>query len=287
MATFSPEQIRAFLDRIGYPSGPADVPGPSEETLSELHWAHLQAVPFENLDIVRLEREIRLEPGALYGKIVAERRGGYCFEVNGLLAVVLGDIGFGVRRVMVQFVQEDGGLSPAFDHLALIVSAPSDPSDHGERDRWLVDVGSGRQAFPRPLRMVPDIEQHQPEVGTTYRLTRDDAPGRWMLHTRVGEADWSPWYAFDETERELTDFAGRNTFFQTDDASPFRRGPMATRSRPDGRVTVTGDRLIETVGGVRSEREITAAEADALLASEFGIVVSGEPGHDPAAEPAR
>ena len=287
MATFSPEQIRAFLGRIGYPSGPTGLPEPSGEILGELHWAHLQAVPFENLDIVRFERAIHLAPEALYGKIVTERRGGYCFEVNGLLAVVLGDIGFGVRRVMVQFIQEDGGRSRAFDHLALIVSAPGDLSDHGEPTRWLVDVGSGRQAFPRPLRMVADIEQHQPEVGTTYRLTRDDAPGRWVLHTRVGDADWSPWYTFDETERALADFAERNTFFQTDPSSPFRQGPLATRSRPDGRVTVTGDRLIETVGGVRSEREITAEEAEALLASEFGIVVSGEPGHDPTPEPAR
>lgn len=270
MATFNPEQIRAFLQRIGQPTDDRGLPVPSEELLHDLHWAHLQSVPFENLDIVRLERTIRLEPRAIYGKIVGERRGGYCFEVNGLLAVILPDLGFAVRRVMVQFVQADGGMSEPFDHLALIVSVPGED----ECDRWLVDVRSGRQAFARPLRMVADLEQHQPEVDTTYRLTRDDgADDRWVLHTKVGGGDWAAWYAFDEIPRELADFAGRNAFFQTDDVSPFRQGPLATRSRPGGRVTVTGDRLVETVGGVRSEREITSAEVDALLSSEFGIVL--------------
>lgn len=269
MATFSLEQIRAFIDRVGCPLDSDQLPAPSGGLLHELHWAHLQAVPFENLDIVRLGREIRLDPTSIYGKIVGERRGGYCFEVNGLLAVVLADVGFGVRRVMVRFVQEDGGLSEPFDHLALIVSVPGE--DDGAP--WLVDVGSGRQAFARPLRLVADLEQRQPEVDTTYRLTRGDADGRWVLHTRVGGGDWAAWYTFDETARELADFAGRNAFFQADDGSPFRQGPMATVSRPGGRVTVTGDRLIETVGGVRSERAITAEEADALLASEFGIVL--------------
>lgn len=275
MATFSPEQIQAFLERIGYPSAHRELSAPSGELLHDLHWAHLRAVPFENLDIVRIRRPILLDPAALYGKIVEERRGGYCFEVNGLLAAVLSDLGFEVRRVMVQFIQE-GGLSPAFDHLALIVSIVGDgAAGLGERNRWLVDVGSGRQAFPRPLRLVAGLEQHQPEVDTTYRLTR--AGERWELATKVSDGEWAPWYTFDETERELVDFAERNTFFQTDPSSHFRQGPLATRSRPDGRVTVTGDRLIETVGGVRSERAITPEEADALLASEFGIVLPGVP----------
>ena len=286
MATFSPEQIRAFLERIGVSPDGGEPSAPSGELLAAMHWAHLQAVPFENLDIVRLGREIRLDPGALYGKIVGERRGGYCFEVNGLLAVVLGDIGFGVRRVMVQFVQGDGGLSPTFDHLALIVSVPGGGTgDPGER--WLVDVGSGRQAFARPLRMVADVEQYSPEVRTTYRLTREGVRDRWVLHTRVGEGEWAPWYAFDETERELADFAGRNAFFQTDEASPFRQGLLATRSRAGGRVTVTGDRLIGTVDGVRSEREIGPEEVEALLASEFGIVVAAAPGDGASGEGAR
>jgi len=278
MATFSPVQIRAFLDRVGYPLEPDHLPAPSGELLAELHWAHLQSVPFENLDIVRLERELRLNPAALYGKIVGERRGGYCFEVNGLLAVILEDLGFAVRRVMARFIQKEGGLSAAFDHLALIVSVPDD-----DGAPWLVDVGSGRQAFARPLRMIADLEQHQPEVDTTYRLTRGGEADRWVLHTNVGGGDWAAWYAFDETPRELVDFADRNAFFQTDDASPFRQGPLATRSRPGDRVTVTGHLLIETIAGVRSEREITPEEVDALLSSEFGIVLAA-PASDPSSQ---
>lgn len=267
MATFSSAQLRAFLDRIDLPTAIDEPPAPTGDLLDELHWAHLRAVPFENLDIIRLNRPIVLDPAALYGKIVGERRGGYCFEVNGLLAAILADLGFGVTRVMVQFV-EGGELTTAFDHLALLVTIP------GEEGRWLADVGSGGQAFPRPLRLLTDVEQHAPEVDTTYRLTRDDE--RWTLHLRVGAEDWATWYTFAETPRALADFAGRSAFFQDDPSSHFRQGPMATLSRRDGRVTVTGDRLIETVGRVRTDRAITPGEVDALLASELGIVLPSQ-----------
>ena len=277
MATFSPAQIRSFLERIGIPVAHDGLPAPTAALLDELHWAHLRAVPFENLDIVRLNRRIVLDPAALYGKIVGERRGGYCFEVNGLLAAILADLGFGMTRVMVQFMEE-GELTTAFDHLALLVTVPS------EDGRRLADVGSGGQAFPRPLRLVADVEQHAPEVDTAYRLTHDGE--RWTLYIRVGAGDWVPWYVFDETPRALADFAGRSAFFQDDPSSLFRKGPMATLSRPDGRVTVTGDRLIETVAGVRTERAIAPEEVDALLASELGIVLAGHRQDGPSAETA-
>jgi arylamine N-acetyltransferase len=186
MVTFSAEQIQAFLDRIGIPSERVELPAASGALLGDLHWAHLRAVPFENLDIVRLGREIQLDQDALYGKIVGERRGGYCFEVNGLLAVILTDLGFTARRVMVQFVEDGGELSPAFDHLALIVSIPDGEDEVRDRDGDRVAGRCGERAagLPRPLQMVPDLEQYQPEVDTTYRLTRDDAGDRWVLHRR-------------------------------------------------------------------------------------------------------
>src|SRR5215203_5892699 len=119
----------AYLQRIEY-LGPAE---PTLETLAGVVLAHLRAVPFENLDIVPLARPLRLDPEGLYAKIVGERRGGYCFELNGMLALLLEDLGFTVVRVACQFT-EDGGYSDPFDHLALIVTFPG-------LGRWLVDVG--------------------------------------------------------------------------------------------------------------------------------------------------
>src|SRR4051794_25362765 len=81
----------AYLDRIRHTGSRA----PTIEALRALHRAHLHAVPFENLDI-HLGRPIRLDPGAFFRKIVGERRGGFCYELNGLFAELLAALGFEV-----------------------------------------------------------------------------------------------------------------------------------------------------------------------------------------------
>ena len=103
----------AYLARIGY-EGSTE---PTLETLAGIVLAHLRAVPFENLDIVPLARPLRLDPEGLFAKIVGERRGGYCFELNGTLALLLEDLGLTVVRVACQFTEETGYSDP-FDHLA-------------------------------------------------------------------------------------------------------------------------------------------------------------------------
>ena len=126
-----PFDRQAYLDRIGY-DGPVD---PTPQTLADLTLAHLRAVPFENLDIVPLGRPLRLDPAGLSQKIVGERRGGFCFELNGLFALLLEGLGFDVARVACRFVEAAAETDP-FDHLALLVTPPG-----GEP--WFVDVGAG------------------------------------------------------------------------------------------------------------------------------------------------
>src|SRR5512132_3659500 len=92
----------AYLDRIGY-DGPHT---PDAETLRRLARAHLLAIPFENLDIVPLGRPIRLEPDALFDKIVRRRRGGFCYEVNGLFALLLRELGYDVTMLTAQWPAE-------------------------------------------------------------------------------------------------------------------------------------------------------------------------------------
>lgn len=86
--------IKAYLNRIGYEGAV----NPSSDTLRALHLAHVLTVPFENLDI-HLGRSISIEPEALFRKIVLARRGGYCFELNGLFALLLEQLGFSVTRL--------------------------------------------------------------------------------------------------------------------------------------------------------------------------------------------
>ena len=121
--------VAAYLERIGY-SGPAT---PNAEALRDIHRAHLFAVPFENLDI-GWKREIRIDQQAFLRKIIEDRRGGFCYELNGAFAALLEALGFRVTLLSARVPHSDGSNGPEFDHFTLRV-------DLGEP--WLADVGFG------------------------------------------------------------------------------------------------------------------------------------------------
>ena len=253
--------LPAYLDRIGVRAGVA----PTVSTLRALHWAHLLAVPFENLDIVPLGRAIRLDPPALEAKIVRRRRGGFCYELNGLFAAALEAIGFGVSIVSVRFIAGDGGLGPAFDHMALLVAVP------GDADRFLADVGAGGTSPAFPLRLRDGFAEWQGETGSAYRLQRRGE--QWQLHRREeGAKGWVPDYAFSEEARRREQFGDRCRFQETAPDSHFTQGPLCSRNTPGGRITLSKDRLITTANGERHERALHGdAEFRAALREHFGI----------------
>src|SRR5262249_41185975 len=111
-----PDTIGRYLDRIGAPLPSAlDV-----AALRELHRRHLEAVPFENLSI-HLGEGIVLTEDALVDKIVRLGRGGFCYELNGLFAALLDGLGFSVSLHAASMFRDDGTLTPAFDHITLLV----------------------------------------------------------------------------------------------------------------------------------------------------------------------
>src|SRR5579871_1708740 len=131
--------ISAYLERIDY-RGSLDI---TPETLRDLQVAHLRTVPFENLSVVMGEPVI-LDDASLFEKIVVRRRGGFCYELNGLFAALLRDLGFPVEMLSAGVSRSSAQVfGPGFDHLALMVTL-----EH----RWLVDVGFGGSFF-EPLRL--------------------------------------------------------------------------------------------------------------------------------------
>src|SRR5215469_11813025 len=150
----------AYLERIGL-SSPVAADGPG---LRELHRAHLLTVPFENLSI-HLGEPISLDQDDLIAKVVSQRRGGFCYELNGAFALLLEAMGAKVRRVSAK-VYGGTGLGPPFDHLALIVTAADGSGP------WLADVGFGNNSMC-PLRL--DDRGEQPDPGGTFRIA--DAEG--------------------------------------------------------------------------------------------------------------
>lgn len=256
--------VDRYLQRIDY-RGPVR---PTTDVLAALQVAHLRTVPFENLSIHRREG-ISLDEGRLFAKVVERRRGGFCYELNGLFAALLRRLGFDVDLLSARVHQENGTYSPEFDHLTLLVRPPH--SSHGEKGsgaRYLVDVGFG-EAFLRPLRLRHGLVQEQGEKA----FALEEASGAWTLSER-SDGPFVPVYRFTLEPHALADFADRCRFHQHDPASHFAKKTVCTLATPGGRITLSGDRLIVTEGGERTDREVAEGEHDGLLRHHFGIVTA-------------
>ena len=246
--------IARYLERIGY-DGPLE---PTAQTLAGLHEAHYRTVPFENLDIA-LGRPIVPDEAACYDKIVARRRGGFCYELNGSFAWLLRALGFRVTLLSAGVMsREHKVFGPEFDHLTLRVDLA---------EPWLADVGFG-EAFFRPLRLNERGEQW--DRGGVFRIA--EADGWHMLESWDKAGNWQPGYRFTLTPRALGDFAARCHYHQTSPDSGFTRHSTCSLPTTTGRVTLSDRRLIVTNGEVREETELhdEAARA-AALREHFGI----------------
>lgn len=243
--------LASYLARIGYSGSLA----PTADTLRGLHLAHLYTVPFENLDI-HTGRPIVLDEDRFFGKVVNERRGGYCFELNGLFARLLRELGFTVTLLSAGvWESERGRFGPDCDHLTLLVQPP-------EGERWLADVGFG-ESFTEPLRF--DYGGDQIQNGKVYRILRDEDNYQMFEEGPDG-------YVFALRPRRLYDFTYANHFMQTSPDSSFTRNIICSRATPEGRITVSDMRLIITRNGERTERALAdPAERLAVLRDSFGF----------------
>jgi N-hydroxyarylamine O-acetyltransferase len=248
--------LKAYLDRINY-HGPL---APTDETLRKLQAAHLLTVPFENLSI-HAKQPIVLDDHALFEKIVRRRRGGFCYEANGLFAALLRALGFNVTMLSAGVAKSDGGFGPEFDHMALMVSL---------NEQWLVDVGFG-DSFREPLLINQRAEQRQ---GEPYRLDSDGSRLILMQNEGGPDDEWKAQYRFTLQSYEYSDFEGMCRYHQTSPLSTFTQGRICSLATPDGRVTLSEMRLIATVNGQRQERVLANEEEyAAVLRDRFGVVV--------------
>jgi len=249
--------IRAYLQRLNYTGAIA----PNAETLRLLQLAHLRAVPFENLSIHSGEPVV-LDDRALFEKIVSRRRGGFCYELNGLFAALLRGLGFEVEMLSAQVANAEGIFGPDFDHMTLMVT---------RADRWLVDVGFG-DSFLEPLRL--DEESTQGHGIHTYRIERE---GEFLvLMKQTNENEWKSQYRFTLKPYQYSDFAEMCRYHQTSSQSHFTRARICSRATTDGRITLSGLRLITSADdGLRQERILTNDEEYAtILRDHFGIVMA-------------
>ncbi|MFF2352432.1 arylamine N-acetyltransferase [Kitasatospora sp. NPDC058115] len=253
-----------YFARIGWDGGRA----PTLATLRALQYAHVLAVPFENVDVV-VGTVPSLEVADLEAKLVTGGRGGYCFEHNTLFAAVLEQLGYDVVRHTgrVRAGARPGEVRPR-THLVLVVRVPGE----GE-GRHLVDVGFGSaDALLEPLPLVPGPVRDG--RGRRHRLVLEETDGPvqvWVLQIRRGDA-WRELVAFTLDPAPAPDIGMANWHVATHPRSPFRR-LFVQRTLPAGHLALDGARFTRTAhDGTVTVRELDGAEEiRAVLETEFGI----------------
>jgi N-hydroxyarylamine O-acetyltransferase len=247
----SEELMGRYLQRLGLTARPT----PSWRALSDLVTAHLQTVPFENLDIVDGLRPDLTTAGVLH-KVAIRRRGGFCYELNEAFGALLIHLGFSVKRIEARvWAEPQQKFGPPFDHLALIVNLAE-----GE---FLTDVGFGDNNRT-PMRLPEDALT---DISGRYTLAQasDDV---WLL----SRSD-RPLYEMTLEAQPLPVFVPMYRYHQTSPDSLFAKGLICTRPTASGRVTLSRDRLTIVDGARRTET--VSPDRDQALEQYFGIVKEG------------
>ncbi len=243
--------VAKYLNRINY-YGKIEL---DLKTLGNLQKHHLLNVPFENLDI-HSKTKIELDTENIYRKVVINKRGGICYELNGLFNELLKEIGFETKIVSGRVYDKDKGYGKEYDHLALVVCI-------GEKE-YLVDVGFGEFVF-FPLEMKLDKIQ-QDERGHYY-LDKYDTE-YWRVNKLKGGHS-IPQYIFTKKPRKYDEFLEMCNYHQTSPVSHFTKDPFLGIPIEDGRISLVGKKLKITKTDKVEEREISEEEYKELLIKYF------------------
>jgi N-hydroxyarylamine O-acetyltransferase len=244
--------LKAYFDRIAF-TGEART---DLATLKALHRAHLLAIPYENLD-VQLGRPVTTDPAVAFEKIVGRRRGGWCYEMNGVLGLALTEIGFKVTRLAGGVMRAVNGETAVGNHLVLLIDLAG--------DLWMADVGLGGGTLePYPLAAGP-----LSFAGYGFDLDALE-DGWWRLrnHPHFG----APSFDFQTSAAEPAQLAERCDWLQTAPESIFVGHLIANRYR-ETEVLQLVDRVLQRITPQRVEKSVigSADELVTILADGFGL----------------
>ena len=254
--------LDAYFERIGY-SGSRRA---TIDTLAAVHLAHVQSIPFENLNPL-LKWPVRLDARSLQQKLVRNRRGGYCFEQNLLFSHALGTLGFQVTclAARVQWNHPDGAVNPR-SHMLLLV--------HLQEGPYIADVGFGGVTLTAPLKLESNIEQPTPHE--PFRLvTQGDV---FVEQVKIA-GEWKSLYRFDLTPQVLPDYEVSNWYLSNHPESQFVNNLIAARPDPDRRYGLrNNDLAVHHTNGTTERRLLTSAdELRAALEELFHITLPDAP----------
>jgi len=256
--------MKEYLRRIGFVGdGVLDVPPIKKDyaTLSELQYRHFLTVPYENLDILR-NIPLSLDTKKLYDKIVINKRGGYCFELNAIFNWLLCEIGFKTINYFARFLLGESKI-PMRRHRVIRV-------DIGGVS-YLADVGVGSITPEKPLKLV---ENEETEIrGIIYKLNKEPFLG-WVLSFRKNnQNEWQKLYSFSEEEQLEVDFIQPNFYCQYNPDSIFNKENMIAIRTETGKNTLDGNifKTLDFIGGTKTIKECTEKEIPEILKKYFGI----------------
>ena len=248
--------LDAYFARIGY-TGPRDA---TPDVLAAIHRHHARAIPYENLDVL-LGRGIDLTSAAIERKLVHQKRGGYCFEQNGLLRDMLRTLGFRVTPLIarVRWQVPDEVVTP-FTHMLMRV-------DFGER-AFLADVGFGSRSLFSPLALEFDTAQ----TGSLEprRLVRR---GPLIVQQTPVDGTWADVYQFTLDEAPAIDFELGNWFTSTHPQSRFKLNLALALADEDRRYAILNREFITRHADGRVEKRELATPDELLevLAQHFDL----------------
>ena len=246
-------KLAAYLDRIGFDGSVR----PDLDTLRRVHLAHALAVPFENLD-VQLRRPLTPGIAEAYEKIVTRRRGGWCYENNGLMAWALREMGFDVQRMSAGVMREKLGDAQLGNHLCVLVRLDQP---------YLADVGFGG-SLAEPIPILAGTREDKP-----YRLTLGETgDGFW----RFSETAHGDPFSFDfqlSTPDEAL-FAAKCAYLQRDPRSSFVQNLVVQRRSRDTHLSLRG-RVLTTLHSSHEEKKLLESPEELVttLRERFGLDV--------------
>ncbi|MDR7008523.1 arylamine N-acetyltransferase family protein [Paraburkholderia strydomiana] len=248
-----------YFERIGY-TGPR---APTLEVLKAIHRLHPRAIPFENLNPLT-RRAVKLDLESVERKLVDDRRGGYCFEQNALLANVLVELGFQVTPLIgrVLWGREPDAVPPR-THMVLRIDV--------DNEAWIADVGFGSVTLTSPVRLTPGLAQRT-DLGI-FRLA-DASHDALYLEVQARDQTWSRVYRFDLHPVEWIDYETSNWYTSTSPEAIFANDLIVCRVLDDTRLALLNDQLNERAADgsiVREQRLASADELAACLHDRFGL----------------
>lgn len=259
--------LARYLARVGLEV----TPSADEAGLAAVQEAQVRAIPFENFDVLFRKGPLgsgpSVDPAVVDAKLLAGGRGGYCFELNGLLLRALSALGFEARpllaRVLVRW--QEGQPPGPRTHLVNLVTL-------GER-AWIADAGFGGALPLRPIPLEEGTEHVQ--LGATLRYQRHELG--WMLQMQKPEG-WKALYVFGLEHAHPGDIVMGNHFTSTYPMSPFVRGPFVTRPEGERRLVLNADAFVVHEGDrVETSPSPRGDALRTLLRERFAIVLDELP----------